>query len=121
MIFFKSNLGITGGPDYDILCIYFEGDLLYKNPHFSFCDETGISSLNSSEINIYPNPANDKVFIEYNKSDLSAKYCVFNYLGTEIFSGQIKNDITEIDISTLPNGVYFLRIENEIMKFVVVK
>ncbi|NLA23364.1 MAG: T9SS type A sorting domain-containing protein, partial [Bacteroidales bacterium] len=103
--------------------VYYDCSVEYWGSYGSELFPTSIlNNFNNAEkVNIYPNPANDKIFIEYNKADFSAKYSIFNHLGTEIFSGQIKNDITEIDISTLPNGIYFLKTENEIMKFVVIK
>ena len=37
---------------------------------------------------------------------------VFNVLGEEVLSTKITKEKTEIDISTYPKGVYFVRIQN---------
>ncbi len=73
---------------------------------------TGINTAaaKSSSITVYPNPANDKLFIKFN-SGASEK---INYSITDLFGRVVlenKSNMPEyIDISSLSEGVYFIRI-----------
>nr|MBA3706625.1 T9SS type A sorting domain-containing protein [Bacteroidota bacterium] len=61
-----------------------------------------------SEITIYPNPASEKLFIQSSEKIKTIK-CV-DYLGQLV---DFKRTANTIDISALPQGVYFLTITNE--------
>ena len=64
----------------------------------------GIKQLaNNEEINIYPNPANSKIYIE-SKSVIEVK--LFGLLGNEIITTKEK----EIDVSNLREGIYFIQV-----------
>ena len=80
---------------------------------------TGIHIIDAiiSDLNVYPNPVRDKVFIEYVKNDDRAVvfrlYDERGRLVAKNFQGRQdkgKNLIT-YDVSTLKKGVYFIRVE----------
>jgi hypothetical protein len=80
---------------------------------------TSISQINSNSLNIYPNPASEKLFIE-NNFEQNNCYTITNLLGQEIDEGLLKS---EIDISHLLNGVYVLKIvstnnQTQVLKFI---
>jgi len=62
--------------------------------------------LSINELNIYPNPASNFIEVAVNNKQL-ANIKVFDVLGNELLQTQKK----QIDISILPNGVYFVQIE----------
>lgn len=66
---------------------------------------------------IYPNPAENNIQLKNVNSELfNAQIEILNIHGEVINSFVYKN--SSIDISALPVGLYFIRIENEIQKFV---
>lgn len=71
------------------------------------------------ELNVYPNPANDLIYINGTdmESEITGKYEVkiFNTLGQEILKQTITNfqSSPSINISSIPNGLYFLQVESE--------
>jgi hypothetical protein len=74
------------------------------------------NDLNNA-ISVYPNPASDNLNLKWNAS--GTKYFdihLYNSIGEEVMrSEKMKtNSVTEnkIDISSLPNGIYLLVIEN---------
>jgi hypothetical protein len=70
-----------------------------------------VQARNVSNIILYPNPANDRVFIG-NAADFGNKpvtYSIFNIQGLLIESGQLTN--AQIDISAMSNGLYFVRFD----------
>lgn len=69
---------------------------------------------------IYPNPSRDKVTIENKTSQLIEEIKIFDVHGREMYKKDLKNNsntnnITELDISFLPTGMYwiYITIENE--------
>ena len=73
--------------------------------HFNLI--TGISDITTYNIKLYPNPADNELNISgiVQKANVS----IISILGEEIMSMEINKEST-IDVSSLKNGVYFLRI-----------
>lgn len=70
----------------------------------------GINEQQESRLSLYPNPATDKITIE------SAKFgnlSIMNLTGQKLISQQVSELKTVIDISSLPSGVYFVRLTND--------
>ena len=63
-----------------------------------------------SKINVYPNPASDKLYIKINGDYKSAHLTIINMMGSIVLE-KILNGNDELDISQLINGVYFCNIE----------
>lgn len=63
--------------------------------------------LNDNQIKLYPNPAQNRIWLE-NIAEYS-EYSIYNLLGQSLMIRQ-KYD-GGIDISQLPNGLYFLQVE----------
>ena len=62
---------------------------------------------------IYPNPANNKITISsLNNREIE----IFNIIGQKVENYTLHDNI--LDVSALKNGVYYLRIENIVLKFV---
>jgi rhodanese-related sulfurtransferase len=69
--------------------------------------------LLSKDLKIYPNPATKKVNIEINHPLNSGTLSIFNSNGQEQITQQILDPKSEINISTLPAGIYMLRITTD--------
>jgi hypothetical protein len=67
----------------------------------------GISEIATNTLTIYPNPATDKLTISTSLSDLDVT--VFDMSGREFI---VPYSQREIDISSLPAGVYCLRLQD---------
>ncbi len=83
----------------------------------------GITNIlsESSTINIYPNPANEKIFIRSNSNE-NFEYTLTNIFG-EIVKCNTKAKST-IYVSDIPSGIYFLQVHtknNSVNKKVVVQ
>ena len=75
--------------------------------HFNFSKSlTKIDDLPS--VSIYPNPTNDKIYIETTSKIESLK--LSDIEGKEIKNIELNVNSSEIDLSDLINGVYFLQI-----------
>ncbi|GAB4294172.1 MAG: hypothetical protein Kow0068_19060 [Marinilabiliales bacterium] len=75
-------------------------------------------SKKKSELSVYPNPANDKLFIDGANPETVS---IFNVLGKELI--KTDNFIGSIDISNLHEGIYILKIKidniTESRKFII--
>ena len=70
-------------------------------------------AFNTLSFTVYPNPANDKVFIGSTEASLfnNSTYQIINTLGSVISQGLVLEN-NAIDVSSLSNGVYFIKISN---------
>jgi len=72
----------------------------------------------SQELNIYPNPANNFVQIEWNVSS-NQKIEIFNITGQEIYSNQLTDNNLKINVSSFEKGIYVLRVGNITKKLII--
>jgi hypothetical protein len=81
--------------------------------HQSFITGTGINSFHNTELNIYPNPTSQSVYISFNRTeesyilsltDISGKILQSKEFGTE--------NILEFDLENYSNGIYFLKVSD---------
>ena len=71
------------------------------------CSTASIDDQNQLDISIYPNPTNDKLFIQ-GLSD-ATEVSIYNILGKEVIS---TNNTNNINVQALPSGVYVIRISD---------
>jgi len=69
----------------------------------------GLVTLNSPEINIYPVPAKDKLFISCKDNIQSLE--ILNYSGQVVNKQKCNIKQIEINIANLPPGIYFIRLQ----------
>jgi len=129
--FFPERLMHRDG-DYTVdgLRCYWVGDvLLYHNgdedcdavySEIHGVDENG-PSTGTETIVVYPNPANNLLFVEtQNFASLpDPTYRITDLLGQNLLQGHITAENQQIDISSLPSGMYFICVCGQTVKFVV--
>jgi hypothetical protein len=71
-----------------------------------------VSLKGSDKLKVYPNPVSDLLIVE---TDIKDDYQILNLLGQQVMNGKATQ---RIDVSTLPEGTYFLKVGTEQMKFV---
>jgi hypothetical protein len=85
---------------------------------------TGVSEkdLTNKDFTIYPNPANNRLFVTFFDPSMSAYYIrVINAVGKTVQMlprPQLQNGI---DISALSAGVYYLQVTDDLTKSISVK
>ena len=81
-------------------------------------ENTGIDDISANQISIYPNPTTGKLII--NNGELMIENVkIFDIIGNivEVYSCGRSNE-TEINISHLPAGIYYLRVNDRTVKVV---
>ena len=82
----------------------------------AFFNGTGVDENGFSTINLYPNPAKDKIRIEGLEGRKEIR--IYDSVGMIVKTLNINGE-EEIDIHDLNAGLYFLNVEGHVMKFVV--
>ena len=88
-----------------------ENDSAYVDIHY-VVGTVGVDEYdNNSLSNVYPNPAQDMIYIDVNTTIENAEFEVYSLVGTTIGGLQIdnRNSRVSIDVSSLSPGIYLLQ------------
>ena len=98
-------------------------DAIYSEIHG--VDENGPStpSTGSGTLTVYPNPACGVLFVRLPQCDSpttdKTEYRITNLMGQDLLQGHINAENQQIDIKSLPEGMYFITVGEQTVKFVV--
>jgi len=99
-------------------------------------EEDGPSMDSGNAFTVYPNPTNGVLFVEtfqetsrmmnathwetFQETSLPDQtYRITNLVGQTLLTGQITAENQQIDVSSLPQGMYFITVGEATRKFVV--
>ncbi len=70
--------------------------------------------ISSNNLSIYPNPATDELNINISNANFkNSEVVVYNISGTEILKTNMAANNAQLNIETLSNGVYFVKVTNQ--------
>lgn len=108
----------------------------HENSSYHYIDDVSVTCLDCTvgiketlfkSLSIYPNPTSDIINIDFNNS-LAEKITLLNSFGnfmTTVSRSEFSNrNSFQLDVSRLPNGVYFIKIETKqeyITKSIIIK
>ena len=87
------------------------GDCLSEPTPVTVAINLSTSDFDNSNFTFYPNPTEGIVHLVYNQTITGVT--VSNLLGQIVSNKEYNSNQVEIDLSTLPNGVYLLRLKSE--------
>ena len=109
-------------------CYWSDSKLVFKNGEED-CDaiysevhgvEEDGPSTGSGTFAVYPNPTNGILTIHHSAFIiLHSEFIITNLMGQILLTGQITDETQQIDVSSLPQGMYFITFAGETQKFVV--
>jgi CubicO group peptidase (beta-lactamase class C family) len=73
------------------------------------CNPNGLDEFQNDSIAMYPNPANDWLYID--EIPIAASWSIMDMFGRTIITGNTEDQSARIDVSNLPPAQYMLRIE----------
>ena len=94
-------------------------DEVYQEYHNGI-EEDG-PSTSSGTLTIYPNPTNGVLFVQTLRATSlpGETYRITNLMGQTLMTGQITSETEQINVSDLPDGMYFITVGGTTRKFVV--
>jgi hypothetical protein len=102
---------------------YEDCDAIYAELHNGI-DEDDLSTGSGAFV-VYPNPANGVLTVSVRLPQCDSpttgqkEYQISNLMGQTLLQGHISAETQQIDISTLPAGMYFISVGKQTEKFVV--
>ena len=102
----------------DCYCSLLTEDLLdnpqeASNTESSFECEVLDTQENVSHAILYPNPTRDIINIS---TQQDVRYTVYSTLGQLMLSGELKGNLKQINLSSLPGNIFYVRVNNETFK-----
>lgn len=87
-----------------------DGSESFSTKTIEFCVEGSTEStiVSATEMSIYPNPTSGMLNITSNEEINSVE--IFNSIGNTVVSSKVAGNSSAIDMSNLPNGMYFVRV-----------
>jgi hypothetical protein len=100
------------------LFVYAEPDFIRLWPWGS--DPSGTDMITKQRIAFYPNPVNNILYVDFgnlahtkNSTAIAYNVVLYNSQGNLLRRSKAKDNVVEINVSNLPNGIYFLHIFDE--------
>ena len=86
---------------------------------FETCSN-GVGEMKTTpSISVYPNPTNGQLIIHTSQLAMdNAEYSIYSTMGQMIMRGKLQGEATIINVASLINGIYYLRIGDQTVKFV---
>jgi uncharacterized delta-60 repeat protein len=81
-------------------------------------DPLGIEDQPLEKFSVYPNPSSGIFKIQHDFLAAETPYLITDVLGKTITKGYLKNDQTEINLTNVKSGVYFLSASNKTIKLI---
>ena len=97
------------------------GDVIQYD--FYYSNSTGLDEPTDGVFAVYPNPATGVLFVEtHGRGSLPDQtYHITNLMGQTVQTGSLNGETQQIDVSGLPQGMYFIILGEGTRKFVVEK
>ena len=109
-------------------CYWVENDLVFKYGDED-CDaiysevhglEEDGPSTGSGTFTVYPNPTNGVLTVHHSAFRIHhSEFQIANLMGQTVLSGNINAENQQVDVSSLPQGMYFITVAGKTHKFVV--
>jgi len=104
--------GTVVGGRFWFLCMKENGDVIYMNPNYNNCFLlTEIEEISNSIMQVYPNPAHDKIKIKNSKNIRIESISLVDLKGQKL--REFENNKTELDLSGISTGIYLLKLTYE--------
>ncbi|MCF8364868.1 MAG: choice-of-anchor D domain-containing protein [Bacteroidales bacterium] len=119
-LYFRAFVASTS-KEYNLEVVYSSefqsNDGLFETNGLSLIDDlklntVGVAELNSFDARIYPNPASDKLFIDFENVQ-PVNVVLYDVKGQVVLEQNLTELRNQLDISKLRGGVYLIRLEGE--------
>lgn len=77
---------------------------------------SSVEDIANEMFSVFPNPSSDKLFLANCTFNIDQNYSVFDIEGRKVMESKLEQN--EIEITALSRGIYFLKLNNSLRKFV---
>jgi hypothetical protein len=93
---------------------YFDNIHRFEARFISFIYGINYSNYNNCPLSVFPNPATEKITIRLSipKTNQISSIIIYGMDGRELIRQQVQDIRTEINVSSLLDGLYFIRLSN---------
>ena len=122
-----TDVTFTAAGTFELTLTASDGDLSAEvSSTITVTDATGISMSDISAINVYPNPASDRLFVDFgNLNEAGARVRIIDMVGSVAYDETHFSDVSEIGLDKLREGMYFIHIsiegESRVLKLNILK
>lgn len=107
-VFCQTDTGLS------LRCFSSNGDFLYGSADGTNCFiPTSINKLEEVGINIFPNPTQNILHLEYENEVKISTWKIYNLQGQLILFDQPEDQLFQIELATLPQGIFFIIIKTD--------
>lgn len=78
-------------------------------------ESTNLNPIPNSQVSIYPNPSSNQITLSTIDS-IDKSYILYDFQGKSVLNGSITSDAMVIKINHLPEGMYWIKIGENVMK-----
>lgn len=71
-----------------------------------------VNNINNSEFSIYPNPTDESITLRLKDLNLPITFVLFDINGKEMMNTPINKELTNIDVSKIKSGIYYIRLNS---------
>lgn len=111
---------VSGGTS-KLICFEENGVLVYHNPEYKDCFFTSSINLDdpAGELKVYPNPVSDKLLVEGDFHEKGHSLELYSVNGELVKTECLDSGMNQyrIDVSSLKNGIYILRLTSASGKY----
>lgn len=106
-------------------------DVFFLNPNYGFAvgrngtilktinsGLIGLDEISGSRFTLFPNPSNKVLTINFSSNLSNEKISILSPNGQILMTKKLTSEVEQIDVSSFSRGIYFVRIGNQIEKFV---
>jgi GH35 family endo-1,4-beta-xylanase len=108
------DYGFTNGTT-----LWYRAKLVQQNGSLIYSNIVRLGNNSNTSISLYPNPSSQFINVINNSTNyINTVATIINSKGITVKTINITSQITAIDIADLPNGMYYIKTNNIVQKFV---
>lgn len=100
---------------FDYLATWIDNRMAFLDIYFGY--ETSVNDITVKENFVYPNPANEFLYLTENDPFVNKAYYIYNLQGQTVQTGFINKGA--IDVSAIESGFYIVRVGNITQKIII--
>ena len=103
----------TNGKSNNVAAVSLNGKSARTSSYLLSTSVTGIEALNNEAgLTVFPNPSNGNLTIHLNENTNATGIEFSNILGEKVLSASLNGNVTQLDISKFPKGIYVYQIKD---------